>query len=154
MIRFPCPDCARMLAIPDEHAGKLAGCPNCKAKVRVLAQSVPAPPAEPPRRPKKEAPPRQQAREVEPIEDEDEDDEPRPKKRKRRRDEEEDAGWLNANRIRGIVALVMSVGVLIFALTFEKFKDPNVVGGEYGIPVGCALAGVMFVAGLFYLIRG
>jgi hypothetical protein len=145
-----------MLAIPDEHVGKLAGCPNCKAKVRVPAQSVPAPPAEPPRRPKKEEP-RQQAREVEPIEDEDEEDEdePRPKKRKRRRDDEdEDAGWLNANRIRGIVALVMSVGILIFALTFEKFKDPNVVGGEYGTPVGCALAGVMFVAGLFYLIRG
>jgi hypothetical protein len=94
--------------------------------------------------------------------DEDEDEEPRRKKARARRDDDEDEdeededdrSGFTANRIRGVVALVVALALVIFGLTFEKFKDPAVEYGQYGTPVCCGLGGLLVLAGIYYLIRG
>jgi DNA-directed RNA polymerase subunit RPC12/RpoP len=165
MIRFECTGCTRKLSVAEPQAGKLVACPSCKTKVRVPAAELDSP--EEPDPPLKTAltnkpTPAKEVDFVEPIDDEEERPAPRVRKKTaRRRDEDEDfhdeaeEGGFNANRIRGVVAIVMSIVLLVFALTFEKFKDPvKWPMGEYGTPVCCTLAGVLFVAGIFYLIRG
>lgn len=44
-IESPCPGCGVVLAVPDEHAGKQARCPECSALFVVPKKSVSAPPA-------------------------------------------------------------------------------------------------------------
>src|SRR5205823_2428132 len=109
MIRFQCTACLRKLSVADELAGKLAVCPSCRTKLRIpTAKKKPEP--------------------VEPIDEEDEDLE---------EEETEKGPWFNANRIRGLVAIAFAIGILIFALTFEKFRNPgDFAFGEYGTPVG------------------
>jgi hypothetical protein len=96
--------------------------------------------------------------------EDEEEEEPRRKKLvKSRRDddedededgEEDDRSGFTANRIRGVVALVMAVVIIVFGLTFEKFKDPLVEYGQYGTPVCCVIGGLLAVSGIYYLIRG
>lgn len=44
-IESPCPGCGVVLAVPDEHAGKQARCPECSALFVVPQKSVSLPPA-------------------------------------------------------------------------------------------------------------
>lgn len=177
MIRFDCTGCGKKLSVPDETAGKLATCPGCKAKVRIpaggaaAAPAAPAPAARPPGKPAgavKGMPPLPPPAEVEPLDD----DVPAPRAGKRpirRQDDEDDfeddedrdptdwekGPWFNGNRIRGVVAVVFAAIVLVFSLTYEKFKNPgDFAFGEYGTPAGCVLAGLLFLAGVFYFVRG
>ena len=97
-------------------------------------------------------------------EDEDEEEEERrPRaKAKRRRDEEEDEefededdyddeekGLVTPNRIRGVAAILGAGGVVAAALLIQKFDDY-----EYMRYICFGIAGLMVVAGIYYLIKG
>lgn len=69
-VRFPCSGCGVTLGMDSSLAGKLAGCPKCKARTvipgepAVAAAPLPPPPVAPPPKP---APPPPPARELAPI---------------------------------------------------------------------------------------
>ena len=96
-------------------------------------------------------------------EDEEEEEERRPRsKAKRRRhdeddeeeedfDDDEEKGLITPNRIRGVVAVLGSGGVTAAALLIEKFQDPDFVYIKYVI---FGIAGLMLLAGIYYLIKG
>ena len=90
--------------------------------------------------------------------EEDEEEERRPRgKAKQRRDEdveddyEEEKGLITPNRIRGVVAVLGAGGVAAAGLLIEKFQDPDFVYIKYVI---LGLAGLMLIAGIYYLIKG
>lgn len=104
-------------------------------------------------------------RRAEEDEDEDEEEEerrPRSKAKRRGReeedeededfdDEDEEKPLITPNRIRGVVAVLGAGGVTAAALLIEKFQDPDFVYIKYVI---FGIAGLMLVAGIYYLIKG
>lgn len=120
------------------------------------------PVSEPPRR-KPARPTRKQKQEDESEIMEEDEEEPRrtrTKKKARRQPEEdeveedyddEEKGLFSPNRIRGMIAILTGGVVLAFALLFPRLQDEAYEVHRWA---GCGLAGVIFLAGIFYLIKG
>jgi hypothetical protein len=174
MIRFKCGGCGKMLGMPESEAGKLAACPVCKAKTRIPAPGAtpgPASPLAPTPRTAPPVPAAQTAPKPPPHEEiidleavEEEADRPTKKRAKTARrqvqddedhdeevwDDEEKQG-LTANRIRGIVGIVLGLALVGFVVLGGL---SNTQLGDAGPIIGYVLAGLLVVAGIYYLITG
>ncbi len=162
-----CPACGEKVKIPgDKAAGGAAPRPPGavqKAAPRKppaetdgedegLVEVEPVEEAEEPRRP-----PRVKVRAVkrQDEEDEEEDEEPRRRRRRRRDDDEdyddEEKGFITPDRIRGVGGILAGGGCVAAGLLIEKFQQEDLAIMKYTC---LGLAGLLVVAGIFYLIKG
>ena len=177
MIRFQC-QCGKKMGVADSAVGKVAICPQCRSKVRVPPPFSKDPDAEeetPAKKRRHSAPPPE---EDDAADDLDQEEAPRKrrgkksrsssssKERRRREDEDDEEDWddageqeksksgLTPNRIRGIIAIILGVAMLVGVLVMGKEGMPvEDYAQQYAFFAGLGFAVLFFGSGLFYVVK-